>query len=79
VHRAEHLPDHGYEHVDHDAHGSDHGHGSSKDHCTHVHGVSLPTLCSFAFVAPTPSVQAATAPSLPSDVVPSIRLRPPIA
>ena len=79
VHRAEHLEDHGYQHVEHEAQGSDHGHGTSADHCTHVHGVSLPTLCGFELLAPTRAGREAVVPVPPSDVVPSIRLRPPIA
>ncbi|MGD2045400.1 MAG: hypothetical protein PVH96_04195 [Gemmatimonadota bacterium] len=79
VHRAEHLPDHAFEQGGHDAHGSDHGHGSSSDHCTHIHGVSLPALCQFELVGPTPAARKSMIPAAPSQVVPTIRLRPPIA
>lgn len=41
--------EHGHEDVG--EHGPEHQHGTSVDHCTHTHSVSLPTQHEFGFVA----------------------------
>lgn len=78
VHRAAHVSQHGYEHLARGSHDTGHEPGAPSDHCTHVHGVSLPTLCHFELVAPTLAARERVVPLTPSDVVPTPRLRPPI-
>lgn len=57
VHQETRQGDHGHEDPGAGAeHGSDHQHGTAGDHCTHTHGMSIPSACDFEVVA---SVEAA--------------------
>jgi len=64
VHQAEHHGEHGHEDPDVGAeHDADHQHGTSGDHCTHAHGVSLPAACDFGIVvSPVAMSQVHVAP-----------------
>jgi hypothetical protein len=51
THQADHHGEHGHEDPGAQPdHGSAHQHGTSGDHCTHTHGVSLPSACDFEVV-----------------------------
>lgn len=79
VHRAEHQSEHGYQHVDHGTHDADHGHDGSSDHCTHLHGVSVPAACSVEVSTGSRSVTVALATPSPTDRTPESDFRPPRA
>lgn len=80
VHQGASHGEHGHEDPGAGAeHGSEHQHGTSGDHCTHAHGVSLPAICAFTVRA---AIAAATEPSPPlleSGVYAVSHFRPPKA
>lgn len=80
VHQTTHHGEHGHEDpgagAEHDA---DHQHGTSGDHCTHAHGVSLPTFCDFDVVASLLATPPITSAPAPVDRPPTSHFRPPRA
>lgn len=80
VHHETHHGEHGHEDPGAGAqHDQDHQHGTPSDHCTHAHGVSLPTYCDFHVVLTSPTSTVAPAASVPADRPPTAHFRPPRA
>jgi len=78
VHQETHRGEHGHEDpgtgAEHDA---DHQHGTSGDHCTHTHGVSLPRFCDFDVLASVLATAALLEASAPADRPPAPTFHPP--
>jgi hypothetical protein len=80
IHQGEHHGEHGHEDpgvgAEHDA---EHQHGTSSDHCTHAHGMSLPAFCAFSVQAALATAAEPTPPLMESGVYAAVRFRPPKA
>lgn len=80
VHQETHHGDHGPEDSGLGAkHGPNHRHGTGADHCTHAHGVSLPTACAFEVPAGAVTETFEVPEPRPAGRAPDTDLRPPRA
>jgi hypothetical protein len=59
--------------------GSDHRHGTSGDHCTHVHGVGLPSGCAIAAIMIRDEYTVESVPLTPAGTSLRFQFRPPKA
>ena len=80
IHQGEHDGEHGHEDpgvgAEHDA---EHQHGTSSDHCTHAHGMSLPAFCALPVQVPLATAAEPTPPLLETGVYAAVHFRPPKA
>lgn len=84
IHQGEHQVEYRGEHGHEDSgvgaeHDAEHQHGTSSDHCTHAHGMSLPAFCAFAVPSPLAAAAEPTPPLLESGVYTALHFRPPKA
>ncbi|MEQ1854947.1 MAG: hypothetical protein ABL963_00665 [Longimicrobiales bacterium] len=80
IHQETHQGDHGHEDPGAGAeHGSDHRHGTSSDHCTHVHGVGLPSGCDLVEIAVRDETTVESVPLTPAGTSLRSQFRPPKA
>jgi hypothetical protein len=72
--------DHGHEDPGAGAeHGSDHRHGTSGDHCTHVHGLGLPSGCAIVAIMIRDETPVEAVPLTPAGTSLRSQFRPPKA
>ena len=80
IHQEAHQGDHGHEDPGAGAeHGSDHRHGTSSDHCTHVHGIGLPSACALAEIVTRDEGTVESVPLTPAGTSLRSQFRPPKA
>ncbi len=78
IHQETHQGDHGHEDPGAGAeHGSDHRHGTSSDHCTHVHGLGLPSACGVVEIVTPDRAIVESAPLTPTGTSLGTHFRPP--
>jgi len=79
-HQETHLGDHGHEDPGAGAeHGPDHRHGTSSDHCTHVHGLGLPSGCDLVEAVTRDEAIVESVPLTPAGTSLRSQFRPPKA
>ena len=80
IHQETHQGDHGHEDPGAGAeHGSGHRHGTSSDHCTHVHGLGLPSGCDLAAIVTRDEPTVESVPLTPVGTSLRSQFRPPKA
>ena len=80
IHQETHQGDHGHEDPGTGAeHGSEHRHGTSGDHCTHVHGIGLPSACAPAEIVTRDEATVESVPLAPAGNSLGSHFRPPKA